>query len=277
MKLIIESGSTKTDWRSVADDGKVIGFRTSGINPLLQSEDDIRSVMAKAIPEVNPQGRTVDEVFFYGAGVLSPAFAEPLVSLLATWCPLARIECETDLTAAARALFGDGSGVAVILGTGSNSCLWENGKAVSTIRTGGFILGDEGSGAVLGKMFLSDYIKGLVPEPLKSMFDKEYGLDYASIVTRVYRQEAPSRFLASFARFIMDNKENEYAAGLVRRNIRDFMERVLVRYGECRIGVVGAFGVACMEELIEIGQEYGLEFVRFVQSPADELVKYHGI
>ena len=277
MKLIIESGSTKTDWRSVADDGKVIGFRTSGINPLLQSEDDIRSVMAKAIPEVNPQGRTVDEVFFYGAGVLSPAFAEPLMSLLATWCPLARIECETDLTAAARALFGDGSGVAVILGTGSNSCLWENGKAVSTIRTGGFILGDEGSGAVLGKMFLSDYIKGLVPEPLKSMFDKEYGLDYASIVTRVYRQEAPSRFLASFARFIMDNKENEYAAGLVRRNIRDFMERVLVRYGESRIGVVGAFGVACMEELIEIGQEYGLEFVRFVQSPADELVKYHGI
>ena len=277
MKLIIESGSTKTDWRSVADDGKVIGFRTSGINPLLQSEDDIRSVMAKAIPEVNPQGRTVDEVFFYGAGVLSPAFAEPLVSLLATWCPLARIECETDLTAAARALFGDGSGVAVILGTGSNSCFWENGKAVSTIRTGGFILGDEGSGAVLGKMFLSDYIKGLVPEPLKSMFDKEYGLDYASIVTRVYRQEAPSRFLASFARFIMDNKENEYAAGLVRRNIRDFMERVLVRYGESRIGVVGAFGVACMEELIEIGQEYGLEFVRFVQSPADELVKYHGI
>ena len=277
MKLIIESGSTKTDWRSVADDGKVIGFRTSGINPLLQSEDDIRSVMAKAIPEVNPQGRTVDEVFFYGAGVLSPAFAEPLVSLLATWCPLARIECETDLTAAARALFGDGSGVAVILGTGSNSCLWENGKAVSTIRTGGFILGDEGSGAVLGKMFLSDYIKGLVPEPLKSMFDKEYGLDYASIVTRVYRQEAPSRFLASFARFIMDNKENEYASGLVRRNIRDFMERVLVRYGESRIGVVGAFGVACMEELIEIGQEYGLEFVRFVQSPADELVKYHGI
>ena len=277
MKLIIESGSTKTDWRSVADDGKVIGFRTSGINPLLQSEDDIRSVMAKAIPEVNPQGRTVDEVFFYGAGVLSPAFAEPLVSLLATWCPLARIECETDLTAAARALFGDGSGVAVILGTGSNSCLWENGKAVSTIRTGGFILGDEGSGAVLGKMFLSDYIKGLVPEPLKSMFDKEYGLDYASIVTRVYRQEAPSRFLASFARFIMDNKENEYAAGLVRRNIRDFMERVLVRYGNSRIGVVGAFGVACMEELIEIGQEYGLEFVRFVQSPADELVKYHGI
>lgn len=277
MKLIIESGSTKTDWRSVADDGEVIAFRTSGINPLLQREDDIRSVMAKAIPEVNPRGRTVDEVFFYGAGVLSPAFAEPLVSLLATWCPLAHIECETDLTAAARALFGDGSGVAVILGTGSNSCLWEKGKAVSSIRTGGFILGDEGSGAVLGKMFLADYIKGLVPEPLKSRFDKEYGLDYASIVTSVYRQEAPSRFLASFARFVIDNKEDEYAAGLVRRNIRDFIERVLVRYGNSRIGVVGSVGVACREELTEIGQEYGLEFVRFVQSPADELVKYHGI
>jgi N-acetylglucosamine kinase-like BadF-type ATPase len=277
MKLIVESGATKTSWRALCEDGSVRSVQTEGLSPTCLDLEHTQGIVRKAVPVLNPEGKHVSEVFFYGAGLVSAESSAPLAMALEMWCPMAQVHFHSDILAAARALFGDGSGVVAIMGTGSNSCLWENGKAVSTIRTGGFILGDEGSGAVLGKMFLSDYIKGLVPEPLKSMFDKEYGLDYASIVTRVYRQEAPSRFLASFARFIMDNKENEYAAGLVRRNIRDFMERVLVRYGESRIGVVGAFGVACMEELIEIGQEYGLEFVRFVQSPADELVKYHGI
>ena len=277
MKIIVESGATKTAWRAISVEGNMTEVLTPGLSPTCLDAEYISDIVRKAVPALNPDGKRVEQIVFYGAGLVSEESAASLRSCLEMWCPFASVEFHSDILAAARALFGDGSGVAVILGTGSNSCLWENGKAVSTIRTGGFILGDEGSGAVLGKMFLSDYIKGLVPEPLKNMFDKEYGLDYASIVTRVYRQEAPSRFLASFARFIMDNKENEYAAGLVRRNIRDFMERVLVRYGESRIGVVGAFGVACMEELIEIGQEYGLEFVRFVQSPADELVKYHGI
>lgn len=277
MKIIIESGSTKADWRSVSDDGTVRSLRTEGMNPMLQSPEHIKEIVSKAVPELNPSGRSVSDIFFYGAGVLSPAVAEPLVSALNLWCPFATVECEGDLVAAARSLFGDGTGVAAIMGTGSNSCMWENGRMASTIRTGGYVIGDEGSGAVLGKMFLADYIKGLVPEPLASKFTEAYGLDYAAIVTKIYTQEAPSRFLASFARFVIDNKDDGYAAGLIRRNVRDFIERVLSRYGCADIGVVGSVGVACKGELMEIGKEYGLNFVRFVQSPIDELLKYHGI
>lgn len=277
MIIVIESGSTKADWRSVSDDGTVRSLRTAGMNPLHQTYEDIKGVVSKAVPELNPDGRSVNAIYFYGAGILSPAVAEPLVSALNLWCPFAHVECESDLVAASRALFGNGTGVAAILGTGANSCMWENGRIVSAIRTGGYILGDEGSGAVLGKMFLADYIKGLVPEPLASEFAEEYGLDYAAIVTKVYKQESPSRFLASFARFVIENRGDEYAAGLIRRNLRSFVERVLSRYECRRIGVVGSVGTACKDELIEIGQEYGLEFVRFIQSPIDELLKYHGI
>ena len=121
----------------------------------------------------------------------------------------------------------------------------------------------------------ADYIKGLVPEDLASVFDATYGLDYAAIVKGVYKSEAPSRFVASFARFVFENRDNEYAARLLERNLRDFMERSLVRYGKSEVGVVGSFGHACRKELESLGQEYGLNFIKFVKSPIDALVDYH--
>lgn len=277
MKLIIESGSTKADWRSVADDGTVRSLRTEGMNPLLQNVEDIRGIVGKALPSLDPEGKTITDVFFYGAGLVSSSVAGPLLETFSLFCPLARIECESDLVAAARALFGDGSGTVAILGTGSNSCLWENGRIVSSVRSGGYVLGDEGGGAALGKLFLADYIKGLVPEGLASSFAEKYGLDYAGIVSRLYSQNAPSRFLGSFARFVLENRDDEYAAGLVRKNLTDFIERVLMRYG-CRMtGIVGSVGMACRNELMELGRQYGLDFVRFIESPIEELVRYHGI
>ena len=157
----------------------------------------------------------------------------------------------------------------------ANSCLYEHGEIKKNIRPGGFILGDEGGGAVLGRMFLSDYIKGLVPEGLAALFDSEFGLDYPDIVKGVYKAEAPSRFVASFARFVCDNRNDGYAAGLIERNIRVFIERSLSRYGNPEVGIVGSFGCACCDELETIGKEYGLAFVKFVKSPIDALVAYH--
>lgn len=277
MKLIIESGSTKADWRSVSEDGTVRSLQTAGMNPLFQDAEEIGRVIAKALPQLDPEGKTIREVFFYGAGVVSLSAAAPLLEAFSMLCPLARIECESDLTAAARALFGNGTGVAAILGTGSNSCMWENGRAVSSVRSGGYVLGDEGGGAVLGRLFLADYIKGLVPETLALRFKETYSLDYAAIVSRLYSQEAPSRFLGSFARFVIENKDDEYAAGLVRKNLVSFIERVLMRYGCREVGVAGSIGLACRDELVELGRQYGIDFVRFVKSPIEELVIYHGI
>ena len=275
MTIIAESGATKTDWRSVAEDGKVISVQTAGLNPMTMSYEALREVIASAVPVLNPGGCRVDNVFFYGAGLVSEESTCVLESVLDMWCPFAHVEFHTDMEAAARAVFGDGSGVVAIMGTGSNSCLWQDGQIIRNIRPGGFILGDEGSGASLGRMFLSDYIKGLVPEELASRFYAEFGLGYPEIVKGVYRSEAPSRFVASFARFVCGHKDNEYAAELIERNIRSFMERSLVRYDNGRIGVVGSFGCACRDEIERIGKDYGLVFEKFIQSPIEELVAYH--
>jgi N-acetylglucosamine kinase-like BadF-type ATPase len=275
MFIIAESGATKTDWRSVADDGSVVSVQTEGLNPMMMSQEQLSSIIGKAIPSLNPEGRQVSHVYFYGAGLVSSQTVAVLEAIIDMWCPFSQVEFHTDMEAAARAVFGDGSGVVAIMGTGSNSCLWENGSIARNIRPGGFILGDEGGGAALGRMFLSDYIKGLVPEGLASLFDREFGLDYPAIVKGVYKSEAPSRFVASFARFVCDNRNDGYAAGLIERNIRDFIERSLVRYGNRHVGIVGSLACACRDELEAIGQEYGLEFVKFVKSPIDALVSYH--
>lgn len=275
MVIIAESGATKTDWRALNEDGSVASVQTEGLNPAVMSHEEMNRIIGAAIPAVNPSGVRVGKVCFYGAGLVSPESSAVLASILELWCPFADLEFHTDMEAAGRAVFGDGSGVVAIMGTGSNSCLWEGGRIVRNIRPGGFILGDEGGGAALGRMFLADYIKGLVPEELASLFEDTYGLDYAGIVKGVYRSEAPSKFVASFARFVYENRRYGYASGLVERNIRDFMERSLTRYGNGKVGVVGSFGHACREQLETVGKEYGLEFVKFVQAPIEGLVAYH--
>ncbi len=280
MVIVADSGGTKTEWRSVGYDGTVRSAQTGGMNPSCLDEDGCRFLVRSAVPLLNPEGESVDSVFFYGAGLVSEESMAPVRDALEMWCPFAQIHFQSDLMAAARALFSDGSGIAAILGTGSNSCLYEDGKIVSNIRPGGFILGDEGSGAALGKAFLADFVKGLLPEDIETDFVRNYGLDYPAIVRKVYREPSASAFLASFAPFLMERLSDPYVYSLVSDCLESFVKRSLVRYGTdsgLRVGVVGSLGWACKDILCEIGGRYGIEFVKFLKSPIDELVKYHGI
>lgn len=276
MKIIVESGATKTDWRLITDDGQVRSASGPGLNPSVLDSGQIGRIIGAVIPQLNPDGKSVDDIFFYGAGIVSDTAAAPLAEAFGMWCPFARVEFHTDMLAAARALFGDGSGVVAIMGTGSNSCLYENGSVVRNIRPGGFILGDEGSGAALGKAFLSDYIKGLVPESLEKEFEEEFKLDYQNIVRKVYREPAPSAFLASFAPFLIAHDDDVYVDSLLEECVEAFVARSLSRYGKCsRAGVVGSFGYACAEYLRRAGARHGLEFTDFLKSPIEKLVEYH--
>lgn len=278
MKLIAESGATKTDWRLITDDGSVRCASTAGLNPSVLDAEQIRAIIAPVMPVLNPEGRSVEEIHFYGAGLVSISAAEPLLEVLSMWYPFAQMEFHSDMLAAARALFGDGSGVVAIMGTGSNSCLYENGQIIRNIRPGGFILGDEGSGAALGKAFVSDFIKGLLPESLESDFEREYGLDYQKIVQKVYRESAPSAFLASFAPFILEKLQEPYVKSLVEDVLEAFVVRSLKRYEPfVKVGVVGSFGCACEPMLREVGARHGLEFTDFLKSPIEKLVEYHGV
>lgn len=276
MKLIAESGATKTDWRLIADDGTVRSAYSAGLNPSVLDVEQMREIIAPVMPVLNPEGKSVEEIFFYGAGLVSDAAAAPLAGVLSMWYPFAQMQFHSDMLAAARALFGNGSGVVAIMGTGSNSCLYENGVIVKNIRPGGFILGDEGSGAALGKAFVSDFIKGLLPEKVEKDFVRESGLDYQKIVQKVYREPAPSAFLASFAPFILERTEEPYIRNLVDSVIESFIVRSLKRYGQTvKVGVVGSFGCACEAVLRETGIRHGLEFTMFLKSPIDKLTEYH--
>ena len=146
------------------------------------------------------------------------------------------------------------------------------------------MLGDEGSGVALGRVFLSDFVKGLLPQEIELEFVRETGLDYAQVVRKVYKEPAASAFMASFAPFVMARISDPYVRGLVGDCLESFVRRSLARYSETcddadarKVGVIGSFGCACEEMLREIGGRYGLEFVRFLKSPIDELVKYHGV
>lgn len=276
MQIIVDSGATKTAWRSVDSAGCVRKAHTAGMNPSCLHDDGCRAVVREAVPVLNPKGEGVDAVHFYGAGLVSEEAAAPIRSALEMWCPFAEISFHSDLLGAARALFGNGSGIAAIMGTGSNSCLYEKGKIVSNIRPGGFILGDEGSGAALGKALLSDFLKGMLPADIEAEFVAESGLDYPTIVRKVYRGPAASAFLASFAPFIMERTGHPYIQSLVSDCMDAFVRRSLSRYGNgIGVGVVGSLGCACEDILRERGRLYGLEFVKFIKSPIEELVGYH--
>lgn len=284
MKIIVESGATKTAWRAVCVDGTVRQVQTAGLSPTCLDPEHISSLIREAVPALNPKGEQVEKVFFYGAGLVSEESAAPVRECLEMWCPFAEIEFHSDIFAAARALFGDGSGVVAIMGTGSNSCLYRHGIVERNIRPGGFILGDEGGAAVLGKVFLSDFVKGLLPQEIEQEFVRQTGLDYTQVVRKVYKEPAASAFMASLAPFVMAHVSDPYVRGLVEDCLESFVKRALVRYSEkCddadarKVGVIGSFGCACEDMLREIGARYGLEFVRFLKSPIDELVKYHGV
>ena len=282
MFIVVESGATKTAWRAVSEDGSVRSVQTAGLSPTCLDLDHTQEIVRKAIPELNPEGKHIEEIFFYGAGLVSPQSCAPIEEALQMWCPMSNVHFYSDILAAARALFGDSSGVVAIMGTGSNSCLYENGEITRNIRPGGFILGDEGSGVSLGRAFLADLIKGLVPDAIEEEFNSEFGLDYPQIVRKVYKEQAASAFMASLAPFILTHRNDRYIHDLISECLESFIRRALARYADntpkevaCKVGVIGSFGCACEDMLRETGARHGLEFVRFIKSPIDELVTYH--
>ncbi len=287
MKLIVESGATKTDWVAVFPDKEPEGIKTPGINLASMSPDMIESVVMQAVDEFKSLGicdDCVEELFFYAAGLVGkegaavPDLAVELDKVLSRFFPKTRKEYSSDMLSAARAVCGHNPGIVAILGTGSNSCFFDGERIVKNVPSGGFILGDEGGGARLGKLFVSDFIKGLVPEPVAGEFAREFEVDYPTVVKNVYRGGAPSKYLGSFAPWILGKYDSsEYVKELVDRNFRDFIEIYLRQYDIRRypVGVVGGFGYANRAILEKVAAEYGVKFSAIIPAPMERLVDYH--
>lgn len=276
MKLIADSGSTKTDWKLIGDSGETKDIQTSGMNPFFRTEEDIYQELYQVVlPE---SGNRVQEIYFYGAGVTSAGKGQIVQKALNRIYPAALVETHSDMLGAARALFGIKPGIACILGTGSNTCLYDGNKIVAGVSPLGFILGDEGSGAVMGRKLLGDYFKEVMPAYLREAFNKQFSISREEALNRVYRDEKPNQFLAQFVPFLLQHKNAEYCREFVHQNFVEFFERNVAKlpeYGSYRIGFCGSIAFYFEQILKNVAGEYGYFNIQVLKNPIDGLERYY--
>ncbi|MDP3437750.1 MAG: ATPase [Bacteroidales bacterium] len=275
MRLIADSGSTKVDWRAIHSDGTVQEITTAGINPFFQTEEQIIYELEQhLLPEISA---SVNEIHFYGAGVSSPDKVKILQDCFRKVFPKANTSAYTDLLAAARSLCGNKPGIAGIMGTGANSCFFDGKEIADNVPACGYILGDEGSGAVLGKKFISDYLKRQLPADLNAQFDLKYNLNYSIVIERVYRQPFPNRYLATFSVFLNENKSHPYVDKFLRECFNEFFTRNIMQYDYKKypVNLVGSVAFHYKEILTDVASKLGITIGKIVQSPIDGLAEYH--
>lgn len=276
MILLAESGSTKTDWRLIGSE--VHAFETPGLNPYFVDSD---FVLSELNPRLSIENKAaINHVFFYGTGITNAEKGEVVASGIRK--ALGReVEVKTysDVVAAARALFKDGSGIAGILGTGSNSCFWENDQISFQIPPLGFWLGDEGSGGHLGKLLLLSYLHKEMPPDLLKIFEKQYGkLDRLEVLEHAYKKDKPNRYFASFCPFILENIDQTFCSDLAHAAFRTYFEKYILKYPmlrEAKLGLVGSIAYHFQELIHDVAGSHGLRVFKTVQKPIDNLVSYH--
>lgn len=274
--LIADSGATKTDWCYGTTGGACMRVQTEGINPFHQSARHIRHVIEdQLMQKCTMPADACTHIFFYGAGCL-PAVSSPVAEALRHCFPKARITIETDLLGAARALCQHRSGIACILGTGSNSCLYDGERITQNVSPLGYILGDEGSGAYLGKHFVADCLKAQLPTHLRDALLEELQMKVDDIINRVYRQPQANRFLASLAPFIHAHKENPDVHAFLLRCFGEFFRRNVLLYSEkLPVSFTGSVAWHFRAELEETATRYGMYTGTFLPSPIEKLAEYH--
>ncbi|MCW3102152.1 MAG: hypothetical protein JWO09_592 [Bacteroidetes bacterium] len=281
MLLIADSGSTKTDWRLIDEKKNTHQFQTQGFNPFFQDSTMIAAeLQSKLLPAISPHLSKDDSlsIYFYGAGCSTEEKCDIVKTAIRHTFPDAIIEVEHDLLAAARALCGNEQGIAAIMGTGSNSCYYDGNKIVCNVASLGFILGDEGSGAYIGKHFIRDYLNKEVPENIAASFKETYKLSEEEILDAVYKQAMPSRFLASFSKFINQHRNEPYFVKLVDYNFEQFFNRHICKYTnhkEVSMSCVGSVAHHYSDTLREVAARKGVKIGKIIETPISELSNYH--
>ena len=284
MILIADSGSTKVHWCLMAANGHTAEFITDGINPLFQTSDAMRnSICNQLLPQMASMlwAGTVSHVFFYGAGCTpekSPFVEKAIESVFKK----AKVFVASDMLGATRGLLGHEKGVACILGTGSNSCLYDGEQIIKNVPSLGFILGDEGSAATLGKRLVRDLLKNQLGDDLKECFLSQYAINQADVIEHVYRQPFPNRWLANLARFCAENIDDPRIHDLVYDHFAQFVKRNISQYYTTEeqkqsmpVGFVGSIAFYYRPVLEQVMSDYGFRVGQILQDPIPGLVEYH--
>lgn len=273
--LIADSGSTTTDW-AVVSDTATLYIKTPGINPVHQDDTTIECTIAQGLlPQMN--GITPTHIYFYGAGCVGGETNMRLDNILSRHFPDARIAIESDLLGAARSLCGHNRGIAAILGTGANSCYYDGHDIVANIPPLGYILGDEGSGASLGKAFLRALLRKELGKELLDEFYTTFDTDYRKLITRIYREPAANRFLASLSPFIASHLDNDAVRTIVADTFASFIDNHIMRYdyNNTRLHLTGSVAHYYRHIITEVARNKGIEIGTITRSPIEGLITYH--
>ncbi|MGQ1890067.1 ATPase [Thermophagus sp. OGC60D27] len=276
MILIADSGSTKTTWGLLnIDTGETEYIQTKGINPYYQDEDTILKTLNE---EFRSTQRHFESIYFYGAGCANPEINQTAHKALSRFFQTDHLEVTSDLMAAAHALCGKAEGIVCILGTGSNSCYYNGAEVVENVAPLGFILGDEGSGAVIGRKLLSDILKNQLPTEVIDLFYRFYNIDSVEILRNIYKEPFPNRYAAGFTRFIAKYISYPSLRFLVKTSFEEFLTRNVLQYekaGTLPVHFTGSIAFYFQEILKDCLQERKLIPGKIIKEPMSGLIDYH--
>ena len=276
IQLIADSGATKTTWCLLQNNKKKI-LSTQGLSPYFLKTDQIQQIVGTEVKS-KLKGIAPDEIFFYGTGCINPGNEKLVKKALSNLFPQSAIQVTHDLMGAAKALCGDQKGVACILGTGSNSCYYNGKKIVKNSPGLGFVLGDEGSGAYMGKKVVQYYLYNTFDPDLMDRFNALFKTNSAEILEAVYKKPLPNRYLASFVQFLVKNRGHYMVENIIEDSFNDFFFHHVYKYKESwtmPINFVGSVAFGFKDVLNEMCNSYELQLGKVLKNPMDGLIKYH--
>ncbi len=275
--LLADSGATKAEWCLVSGSKKRTIF-TQGISPYFLNTGQITTLLQDELVR-KLKNIHIDHIYYYGTGCANPENAKSVKKALQKVFPGARVEVQTDLMAAARSVCGKEKGIACILGTGSNSCFY-NGKKISGNSPGlGYVLGDEGSGAYLGKKVIQYYLYNTFDEDLRARFDAKFVTTPVEILDNVYKKPMPNRYLATYTMFLAENRGHYMIENIIEDGLNDFFFQHLCKYPEiwkCPVHFVGSVAFGFKDVIKDLCSSYEFDLGTILKNPMQGLVKYHG-
>jgi N-acetylglucosamine kinase-like BadF-type ATPase len=275
-KLIADSGSTKAEWCVINGNKKKI-FVTQGMSPYFINNEQMQDILIKELlPHVKKIN--IDEIFYYGTGCINPQNVKMVKKVIKNVFPEAKIEVDHDLSAAAKALCGKEKGIACILGTGSNSCYYNGKKIIKNSPGLGYILGDEGSGAYLGKKVIQYYLYDIFDDELRARFDARFVTNSVEILNTVYKQPLPNRYMASFAIFLAENRGHYMIENIIEDGLNDFFFNHVNKYHESwtlPVHFVGSIAFGFKDVLADLCSTYQLQLGKVLKNPLQGLIEYH--
>ncbi len=278
MILVADSGSTKCDWQVIANGSVQTSFSTKGFNPFFWKAP---AITHELLPVFEAQGikNNVEDIFFYGAGCSNPNRNKVLIEGLSPIFPKASINIHHDLLAAARATCGNQAGMVSIMGTGSNTCLYDGKNVIDNVSNLGYLIGDEGSGSHLGKALIRAYAYREMPPDLISKFEEKYKIeDVPHLVSQIYGADAKNVFLAGFSKFYSENPNHPFLQELIQNSFQEFVKRHLLKYNNfqnLKAHFVGSVAYYFKDILTFVLAQHNIKLGTVIKKPINNLVQYH--